>query len=692
LKLVSVAPPSGVKTVVGTDRFGTISFRTFYTSSKVTQFLPLEQKPMIVHGDPRIPSIVSSSAKLTSPRSMALGGDHSEPGTPKSRPDSPVSEEEERPATTTEIIPPDQPFPSYEFSIELMKLQLARVVRILKYVKGLKTVSYFLHWRDPRWTLFVYVWLSWVALVEPWSFLLFYYVLLGKFMLEAHPSYGEFVTEVTDWMNCAKTRLAGMLTVEGIFARKKHKLGRRTHSVLGLDKPSVLGESGGDGPVEFRVYECQRRRIATARQILTTMVKTPASLAAAAAKPFIPSRDSDSDDPGTPKSAGSNLVDSVQEAARDFQDLFMAFSGENLRAGSEAEWVGPNGVPLDESPATVMEGVKIKWSVNVSDGGGTDLNGWEYARHLPGLDVEGDKTILFDGKSVGWGSGSFLGELKLRKHWTRRRLWVGIPIRPAFESEEPVRLSEIIEGGSSDGSLEAAAAAAAAADKEGKGLFAKYKKLLQEGKKLQMAIFRGTSKIESVKNLWTWKVGWITSILFWVVQILLVLTLVLPPSVVLWLLLTLILLDQFTDLNQKNALMNPLMERIAIEIEFSTSVPEPWKPRLTLMLASYYTRLVDLTNEFSGTVVLNVLQHACDRLGMRRVRLSLADLQDDGAASGGPATVGMLLETIHERANNGNEDWWKQIKTTVHPKNLIKHHLVSDWEEFNPTSMFAHNN
>ena len=136
--------------------------------------------------------------------------------------------------------------------------------------------------------------------------------------------------------------------------------------------------------------------------------------------------------------------------------------------------------------------------------------------------------------------------------------------------------------------------------------------------------------------------------------------------------------------------MGPFLTAVEAEIEAS-NFSSSWKHDLKIRLGSFHTRLDDVNADYSASIVYGLFNRACRRLGWRNVRLNLHKFTDpsDGVNTGGPVTIGMLLEDIYTMYHNGNEDWWKRVKTTVHPKNLIQSHLVSDWEEYNPTSVFS---
>ena len=578
------------------------------------------------------------------------------------QPKSPQSPKDDA-ATTALIV---QPGFDYDFSIEMMKIQLTRIVVILSHLKAAKKIVYFLDWRDPKFTLFVYIFISWISLVEPESALIFYLAILGKLLLRAHPSYLDFVAELVNW----KDTMVRFLTRP--FSRCRTVRLSKMVSMIGIDDRSRSGIK----EVEYRVFECQRRKIANVVHMLATMVKAPASVAVAAAMQLEDQLESKSE---TPK----NMSESMDNAMKDIQDLFMSFSSKNLKP-DEAEWVGPNGVPLDESPATIMHGIKIKWSVQV-DKSNTDQNGWEFGKNYPPLVHDSESSIVYDKRDTLWGFGQFVNKLKLHRHWVRRRVWIGTPIRVAFDSEDPIFLSELIKSLANDKEAETE-------DDEKKSIsfYAKYKMLMKEGKKLQRTIFEIASKLESLKNLVSWKAKWISSMFFWILMLLLVLAIHLPQQILVWLFLTLMLVDRLSDVKKKQDLMAPFLTAVADEIDAS-SIPILWKQQLRTRLRSYYTKIEDITFDFSASIVLNIFQRACNRNCMSHVHLSLADFTDvsGGKDTGGAVTVGMILEKIYINANNGNEDWWKSVKTTIHPKNLFQGHLVSDWGDFNPSSLFS---
>jgi hypothetical protein len=258
-------------------------------------------------------------------------------------------------------------------------------------------------------------------------------------------------------------------------------------------------------------------------------------------------------------------------------------------------------------------------------------------------------------------------------------MWVGIPIRGAFDLEEPIKLDQIVADRIDDEEVESG-------KKRTKSFLEKYRSIIREGKKLQHAIFLIVSRIESLKNLFSWKSRWLSSVMYWLLICLLLGSLVLPQNVLLWLLMTLVLLDQFADTSKKQRLMSPYLHAIGKEVEES-NFPAHWKMELAKSLSSFNTKIDDVVADFSASVLHAIFFRASRRLGWKNIPISLGDFTSAGAA--GPVTVGMILEIFYERYHNGNEDWWKSVKTSIHPKNLIKSHLVSDWEEFNPSSLFS---
>ena len=689
---------------IGSDQFGSISFRTLYRSSHLTQFLPLNQIPSLVDDtdgsapDRIIPSSFSRVGSTLVRRgtstfagnsfgrrqSMAvLDSEESseDEKTPKKKTTvvekkpalSPASPDSSPPATPTGPRPVGLPEEdgSYEFSIEMFRKQLLRIVAILKVLKFFKSASYLIAWRDPSWTILIYVWVSWVCLVEPQSALMFWYAMVGKMLLQGHPCFPDLEAEVKDWW--------GRMVLD----RLSLKRGTPASSV-GSPLNRNSGTSGSsDALHEYRVFECQRRRIAGAMTMLTTMVKVtatmPAQMAVAAgnavAAPLMTSEDG---------LEHSTATEAVHEAKKDLENLFINFSNKNLKPDIEASWVTLAGVPLAESPATVIDGVKVKWNVVISKKI-SDKNGWEYAKAFPALAAgTTNPTIKFDQHNSVWGAGGFEPKLKIHRHWVRRRVWIGIPIRAAFESEEPIKLSQIVESTVDKDGEELV--------EEGKkhlSLYAKFKLIMVEGRKLQNVLFTVVSGLECAKNLVTWKSRWISSLVFWMIMAVLLFSLVIPQFVLVWLFFSLMLLDSFSDVKKKANLTRPLLEAIQKEVAAS-SVPAQWKAILASKLRSHYTRMDEVHSEVSVSIICSLVQKACDKVWFpNAVVLTLEDFAVTEVSEGGPATVAMLLERIYLQANHGDSDWWKSEKVAIHPKNLIKGHLVSDWEEYDPVSVFS---
>ena len=774
------------KSVGSADQYGTISFRTLYRSSKVTQFLPLHQIPSLLEGDKALkvsadyartatgkvrsmtrrsglveslsgtPRQLSQSPYMSRSRSLA-GVDF---GTSK----SPISEEEKSPSLFTlfkikkkpDPLPPsgeassprsaksgdtDSPASSpragipsavkdgefdgkdqgYEFSIEMFKKQLERIGNILKILQIFNSFGYFLSWRDPQWTLICYAWLSWVCLLEPQSALMFVFVLLLKLLLQSHPCFPDLVEEWETrwykWSDRCKRLFRHMSVIPSTKGGYK-KL--RQFSSFGSSS-SIKSNYGSTGAEEYRVYECQRRRIAGAIKVLSTVVKVTAAMpiqmavatgtavvaagtaaasaaATAVAAPLIQSNDEreekrEEEKKPTLYNPLSPLTKvRATDVKKDIENLFVNFSSKNLKSGIESEWVNMGGAPLRDSPSTVIDGVKIKWNVSMKKNL-TDKNGWEYGRTLPPLSgadvVNADQsTIMYDPRSAVWGAGQFGEKFKLHRHWVRRRVWIGTPVRMAFESEEPIGLADIIASTAENGGDELFAD-----NKNGrKSLYARFWQIMDEGRKLQNILFNVSTKLESIKNLVTWKSRWITSLILWVLLIVLVLTATISQFVLSWIFVSLLLVDQLTDIQKKMQLTKPLLDAIKLEIH-AASIPVLWKNILKIRMASFFSRMEEVYTEVSVAVVCDIVQKACDKVWFTNaVVLTLNDFEISPTSEGGPVTLGVLLENIYLLANHGDESWWKSEKVSVHPKNLFSGHLVSDWEEFDPLSIFARSN
>ena len=655
------------------DRYGTISFRTFYKSSKLTQFLPLKQTPAVclvdhpatvapINGDDEAGEKYSAvlqksltAARLDRRLSRVVGGDEtgseksvSPEGSPK------LSPKEGKPLGKDE----EEEDAAYDFSIEMFKSQIVRILAIIKMFSVFKSVGYIVSWRDPRWTVMLYLWLTWVCLVEPQSALMFFVIYLCKLLLQAHPCYTDFVEELSH------------TSIWDLLLPANHHIDKNNRN-----SASTVSIGGSGGVREFRVFECQRRKMAGAMTMISTMVKMPAQVAiaagSAAAHAVISSKE-DHPKPSSPK------------VSKEIEDLFVNFSGTNLKQTSEAEWVSPSGVALGESPATVIDGMKIKWSVAVVRKK-TDKNGWEYSRAFPVLSPEVEDFLVDpkkEGAATWWGSSHrFEPKLKLHRHWVRRRLWIGTAVRPALKSEEPILLSQVAL---------AAAQGEIVETNQRRSLLARFKQLMEEGKKLQNILFGLATKLESLKNLVSWKARWISSLIFWVLIFILVCLLFVSQFAVVWAITSFILLDSLVDVWKLQGLTEPLIAEIHRQLKDSDHIHDQWKRIVEEKLTSYFSNLEEILSEVPVSIVCSLCQKACDSIWFENaVVLSLDDFDTTSTNRGGPLTLGMVLERIYLAAHSGDADWWKSVKTGVHPKNLMKGHLVSDWEQFNPSSIFA---
>jgi hypothetical protein len=665
------------------DKYGVISFRTLYSSSKVTQFLPLKQVPTVEApravldggssksshdvvsvysaalrkslteaGLDRLSSVSEEGSDVGSPREVKLDDSFASPKSGPSEPPSPKTGKETEAAEDEE----------YDFTIEMFKAQLVRILAIIKLFSNLKSIGYIISWRDPAWTLTLYLWGSWICLIEPQAALMFWLIFLLRLLLKAHPCYPELKQELK-----ARWEL-------GVFPRNKTCL-----KTLSVDKIGTSGEA----LTEFRVFECQRRKIAGAMTMLSTMVKVPAHMALAAGSAVAaPLRDKqgEDDEDGPPSSPSS-----PNRISKELEDLFVNFSSKNLKPG-EHEWISPTGHALSESPTTVIDGMKIKWTVNVYNKR-TDKNGWEYARHFS--QEGGSERISFLPKvDVLWGSNQqFDRKLRVHKHWVRRRMWIGTAVRPALPSEEPIPLAQIVE------STQGENKDAVVDKKQGRSLLARFKQLMEEGKKLQNVLFNLATRLESLKNLVSWKSRWISSLIFWVLMVLLFFSLFVSQYVIVWIIASAILLESLVDVLKLQGLTAPLRAAVLAQLsaENASTIPAQWRDLLKHKLNSYFCNMEEVLSEVPVSIVCSVFQKACDALWFKNaVLLSLDDF--DLNTTGGPLTLGMVLEKVYLVAHNGDADWWKSVKVGIHPKNLFKGHLVSDWELYNPTSVFAPTN
>ena len=622
------------------DRYGTISFRTLYRSSRATQFLPAKQTPAVDDGATtgHVEAYTQNLEKsLTQAGLSQLSEQGSEDGTtvvsspkqggsPKSPSSQPTKQEEDEFA--------------YDFSIEMFKAQLVRILEIIKIFSIFKFFGHIVAWRDPRWTLTLYVWFSWVCLVEPQSALMFWVICLLRLLLMAHPCYPDFKAELrARWQTSTKKTMQD-------------------------EPPKLMREISADSSPrastarDFRVFECQRRKMAGAITVISTMVKMPAQVALNVVR--------SKDDPSSPK------------MTREIEDLFVKFSAKNLRV-NEHEWVSPTGAALKESPSTVIDGMKIKWSVQVNRKK-TDKNGWEYAKNFPYLGS--GECILFDPREhVLWGAGhKWERKLGIRKHWVRRRVWVGTAVRPALSSEEPVKLSQIVEsavGGPQDQLVET---------KQKQSLFARFKQLMEEGRKLQTVLFGIATKLESIKNLFSWKARWISSLIFWVLIVILFSLTFVSQFVVVWVIFSAIIAEALVNVLKLERLTLPLVEELQRQLEEQESIPHQWRVWMKKSLTSYFSNMHEVLTEVPVSIVCSLFQKACDAVWFpNAVQLGLEDFD----ATDESLTLGMILEKIYLSAHSGDADWWKSVQVGIHPKNLIKGHLVSDWEMYNPSSVFA---
>ena len=649
----------------GGDPFGAITFRTIYKSSKLTQLLPVNQPRHIIEGpdESLIPKIsVDPVLELpVSPMSTSGKSDTPSTPTPSSPPTSPTS------PSATNSVPSSSSANAfdYDFSIEIFKLQLSRIGAILATLKIFSGISYMLQFRDPFWSITIIGWFTWILLIEPGSALMFWYALLAKLMLQAHPNYLDFVHEIHEKKNQIFF-FSHFSNFKNLFARKL--LAPSVTMPLNQELLSSTGSADFEN-VEYRVFECQRRKIANAFTMISTMVKVPANVAVAAGTAALRQESADEE------------ITALNTARSDLGNLFKHFSSQNLNA-NETEWVSITGVPLEQSPSTIIAGTKIKWGVSIKST--NDPAGWEYAKSFPPLltSIVGN-AIDYDSSVPIWNKEGFVKNLKLHRHWVRRRMWIGKPIRPALEAEEPIRLSQIVEATidtSEDTDLK----------KNSSSIFAKFRLIMTEGKKLQGILFSVSSQLESFKNLVSWKARWISSVIFVVMIILLVASIFVPQRILCWIITMLIVLDSYTDMKVKRVKTAPLLHEVIHQVSIS-QIPDQWKEILRVKLESVFSKMHEITNEVSVQVLAPIVQKALLVVipDAHHVVLVPSDFGEGVVHDGGPLTWGHVLENIYLKANRNNADWWKSRKTSIHPKNLIKGHLVADWEEFNPTSLFA---
>ena len=112
-------------------------------------------------------------------------------------------------------------------------------------------------------------------------------------------------------------------------------------------------------------------------------------------------------------------------------------------------------------------------------------------------------------------------------------MWVGVPFREATDSDA-VRPIEDDNLEDSDDEETADDVKGSEKTMSNKGLLAKYRKMMEEGGKVQLKVFEIADFTEKVINFSSWKNPLITTLILWGVLAAIALAVFVPQRIILW--------------------------------------------------------------------------------------------------------------------------------------------------------------
>ena len=510
------------------------------------------------------------------------------------------------------------------FSVDLFKVQIDRLNKIRQIFLTVGALSEILNWRRPNVSAVTYVVLSVLILVVPRYLFTVALAVFGFSLLMHHPEYHNIYKRIF--------RPFGLRILEGPSGhRKAVDRGRmnvpspRSSQSIKLSKSSVriqeapseaemTDDSSEDELIReeniIRVWECERRNVGATAGVLLSR-------------------------------------DVVQGSMSVFKKTF---SHKNLQP-TEPRWFEYTGSePLPEAPKTVDRGFKYSWRVRV-DPSETDVNGWEYARSFP--------------SKSNWMAKKFRKGFLVHMHWVRRRLWVGVPVREAGD-EDAVRSIDEVGGEEEDDDVKADSAAGA------KGILARYRKLLSEGSKIQGKLFHAAGTLEKILNRGTWKNPRATGLIFIATCIGIVVTVLIPPLVLIWMIASGIFLSSFIKYRKRLARVNAFIKVFKSHVYADKRIAPEWGR--ILVQAEPSTTIQELS-EVNPDVLRALMQRTCDDLKMSGKKVSLDVFNDC-------INFREMVEAVHLQVLGKNWMISKRRLLILNPGVLINQHGVGDWERF----------
>ena len=499
-----------------------------------------------------------------------------------------------------------------DFSIDLVKLQVDRLLKFKDFVESLAGWRDLIRWRRPNDTISAFFVFTIFILFLPDQFMLALFTCVAFSLLRRHSEYPLFYRKyMKPW------------GIGGFFRRDQPPL-RRQLSALSKEPDSPTGNSPRS-PI-FATEVSSEEEILREENILKVWECERRNVAATAAA----------------------LV-SKQEGIGLFK---RTFSFKNLKEKIEARWINcVNSSALISPPSTVENGFKYTWRVRIEPKR-TDVNGWEYGNSWP--------------SNWQWDSKDFSSNFLAHRHWVRRRLWVGEPVRAADVNDIPVPIELF---GNDDGAQEESEDLQDAG-KYSRGLMARYRKIVSEGAKIQLKVFSVANLVEKWLNWNSWKNPRITSFFLFFSLFLIFATNFFPQRVIVWLCMAAWLIVEWLDFRKRQKIVKKFLNSLKRQVQNDRNLPSQWK-RLLLERAKPFTQMSEIA-EITPETLRILIQRTCDDEKLV-VKVSLEDFKRC-------EVIGELVESVYKKIFGRSWASQQNFNLRVNPKNLIKSHSIHDWE------------
>ena len=524
--------------------------------------------------------------------------------------------------------PPSKTFPMESFSIFFLKLQIDRITKAFSVFKSLASLRDLIQWRNPKATLPFYVCVS--------SLILFFYDYIvfsmlagiGLTLILNHPEFPQLNRRIlkplgasfehSQPLNAALKSLVGFKTTSSTAKNPD-----QVESLEVASDMEILDGSSDEGIVReddiIRVWECERRNVSATAAALIGREHSQSSL------------------------------------------FKRTFSSKYLKS-NEAKWRYLNGSAAEAAPGTIKDGLHYQWKLIVSSST-SDANGWEYSAKWP------------PAPETSWGESGFTeffsSSFRLHSHWVRRRLWEGIPTRPAEEGEVDKAVGE---EGSDIVQVEEGVDDIVVATERDNVFRAFYKTIVEEGVKLQKKFFNVASGLEAVLNFTSWKNRELTSIFFLFIICAICAASFLPQRVIFWFIFSGVLGDQFSDFLDRQKQVKQFLKCFAQEAAAMEKLDDDIQKALVEYADHPFTP-IHAMSEIPSYVLHLLTQKSADVMHLN-VSMSLQDFTDC-------KYLGEYAEKCFCRAF-GDEWFMREIggHLRLRPRFMILNHSTSNWDKF----------